>query len=510
MAVSQKDKRQVFGGVVLSYLTIIANSIYGFVIAPYIMFHAGISDFGVYQTIASLSNAIMVIDVGLGATITRFTADYIAKDNIEKIGGLLKISLVFTIVLTFVISVVGIITYNKFPEIYNNSFTPQELDLGQNLLLLFFVNMILVIYDDILSGLIVGTNKLIVANGIKLAKIIIRYIMILALLPIVKSTIIILYINIFLTFLFMIYEIVLCKPFFKHITNGEPISRSLIKEIMTYSVFIVLIGIISQVNSNLDNVIIGALLGSSSVAVYSFGLSLFASYNHLATSISKNMLPTVSKVLSSEPSSKESLIIKVGRTQFLLLGAALFGFFVLGRDFVKVWLGDTFSDVYWITLVLLIPATLELCVNTCLTILRALNKLGFRTSILICTTFVNLIITFWGTKHFGYYAAAIGTATSVTIGSVIIMNIYYIKELKINIIRVYLEIFKGIVPCLILASLPTWILSKCLSASWLSIGIEISCFLVVYVIGLLSWGFQEQEKLKFISYISRVRKSHNS
>ena len=66
----------------------------------------------------------------------------------------------------------------------------------------------------------------------------------------------------------------------------------------------------------------------------------------------------------------------------MLLGAIFTGFFFFGKEFVFLWMGDGFDDVYYLAIILMAPAMLELCINVCLSILRAKNKHGFRTAVL--------------------------------------------------------------------------------------------------------------------------------
>ena len=488
------DKKQVMYGVILSYTLIFANAIYGFIISPYILLHVGMSDFGVYQTIASLSNALIVLDIGIGGAVMKFTAEYKAKGVIEQVGKLLRASFWLSLSIAAIILIVGFFILYKFPDFYGSSFTSEELVLGQRMILLFLINIVLIFLDDLLIGVISGMNRLVVTNGIRLAKVLLRYVLILVLVPIIKSTIVIIEINILLTVAFFIIELFIGRPYLRFVKKKDPIDFSYIKEILKYSSYVIIGGIINQVNSSLDNVIIGAKLGTFYVSIYSFALTLFAAYENLATSISKNLLPTVTNIYYDSPSKLQGFVIKIGRGQFLLLGAALFGFFVLGRKFVECWLGSTFKDVYVIGMILLTPATLELCVNTCITILRAANKLGFRTLILCATAGLNIIITVCGVEQYGYIAAAFGTAISVTLGSLVVMNIYYTRVIGINILKVYKGIFKGLLPCLVIASFITYLIDAKLSVSWVSIIVEVVLFVSLYFITLWFIGMNRDEK----------------
>ena len=71
---------QVKYGALLSYVLIVVNSIYGLVIAPYILSQIGSSEYGVYKTIGALTATVAVLELGIGSMMQR----YIARFNAEK------------------------------------------------------------------------------------------------------------------------------------------------------------------------------------------------------------------------------------------------------------------------------------------------------------------------------------------------------------------------------------------------------------------------------------------
>ena len=78
-------KNEVKWGALLSYLLIIINSLYGFLIVPFILSSLGEAEYGVYKTISSLSSALMILDLGLGGTVMRYIAKFKSDDRKDKI-----------------------------------------------------------------------------------------------------------------------------------------------------------------------------------------------------------------------------------------------------------------------------------------------------------------------------------------------------------------------------------------------------------------------------------------
>ncbi|MBQ3074895.1 MAG: oligosaccharide flippase family protein, partial [Clostridia bacterium] len=286
--------------------------------------------------------------------------------------------------------------------------------------------------------------------------------------------------------------------------------RSLFFESGKYTLLMFLTSIVAQVNNNLDNVIIGALSGAEFVTVYSMGLLIFAMYENLSTSVSGVMLPTVSNLLEQDNAHEKivRLIVQAGRVQFSLLGAAVIGFACLGKEFLRLWLGEGFEDVYIITLILMIPSLFELCVNVCISVLRAKNMLTFRTVTLICTTVLNAIITVVSVSFWSYIGAAIGTAVSFVVGSLIIMNVYYKKKLNLPMLKIYGRIFHKIWICLALSGGVLFFSSRFISGSILAFLLNVLIFLAVYAATMLLFGLERSE-LKHVPILGKIAKNKN-
>ena len=144
----------------------------------------------------------------------------------------------------------------------------------------------------------------------------------------------------------------------------------------------------------------------------------------------------------------------------------------------------------------MVPSLFELCVNVCLAILRAKNKLVFRTCILCISTLLNAAVPILAVKYWSYIGAAVGTALSFIIGSVLVMNLFYYKKLHLPMIRIYREIMRGILPCLIISGAVLFVVSRYIAGGWLALAINIAIFCIVYGILLMLFGLSTEEKSK--------------
>ena len=491
-------KNEVKYGAILSYIFIIINSVYGLFVTPYILGTIGSTEYGVYKTIASLSSSLMVLDLGLGGTVMRYVAKYNALKESDKINSFISMALVECFILICVVFAVCTGVFKNLGNIYRNGLNESEVMLAQNLFMLLSVNMIMHIFENLLNGVLTGFNRFTVANSLKLIRIIFRIILLFVILPIYKSSLVIVSIDVVLTFIMIAIEYMyaILRLHVRVSPNFKNWDMTVFKESFVYTLLLFLTSIASQINSNLDKVVIGAMKGAAAVTVYSMGLLIFGMFENLSCSISSVMLPTVTNVLCEDDGYRkvQKLIIKCGRIQFLFMIAAFSGFAVLGKDFINIWLGNGYDDVHIIALILMGPAMLELCVNVCLSILRAENRLKFRTFILFGTTALNAIITVVGCKYGSYIWAAIGTSASFLIGSIVIMNIYYHKVFGFNMLKIYLKIFDGIWICALISTIAIIISSSFMSKGLITFIINVVIYVAAYAVTLLMFGLKKDEK----------------
>lgn len=481
---------------ILSYVLIGVNSIYGIVIIPFILGVLGPSEYGVYRTISSFTAALVVLDLGIGNTVLRYIAKFNAEKNQKQIENFSAMSIIQALVISIVITSISIVLYQLIDVTFSNKMTAAQVIKAKQLFVIIIITMCCRVFENVIAGIINGCNQFAFTNFVKLSMLIIRIILVVILLTIYTNSLMLVIIDFIITILaiiaelFYVYRILLVriKYYFW--------DKLLFIESFKYTILLFIQSIVMQLNGNFDNIIIGALIGPLAVTIYSLGLTIFNMFEQFSMALSSIMLPTVMNQIHAGASNTEleNTVIKVGRFQFALLGAIVAGFAVIGREFVHLWLGKDYSNVWVIAMILMLPALLPLIQNVCLSIIRAKNKIAFRTMVISIMAVFNLIVTIFGVMYFGYIAAAVGTAIGLTGANLIAMNIYYYKRLNINVFRIFRNIFKGIAPCILISTIPLIVANHYIQGNWLAFSIKVMIFMVVYGILISLFGFNSYEK----------------
>jgi len=484
-------------GAILSYVSIFLSMTYGFFITPYILKILGNGEYGIYKSIAAMTSSIGILEFGIGKTIQRYTAQFLAQERKRDCFNFSAMGIIQALVLSAIVLIVGTVVFFSIDNVYSHTFNAGEILKAQQLYALLIFSLIIQIIENVFHGVATGYNKFIFASSVRISLLLVRIILIFALLPVFKNSVALVLITIMIQLVGFLGYYIFIKTKLKHKFKFYKWDMALFKESFAYTVLLFIQSIIMQLNGNIDNIIIGAYIGTTAVTVYSFAIQIFNMYEQCATSVSGVALPLITnKIYSGATTSElEQTVVKFGRVQWMILGGALFGFLCFGKEFFKIWLGSGFADCWYLCLILMIPVTFPLVVNICLTILKARNLLRFRTISMACAAVFNAVFTIIGTKIWGYWGAAIGTALSTVIGSIISMNIYYWKKLEINVWKLYLKISKRITLCLIITALLVIQLNRFIYGSWISFGIKAGMFVVVYGVLLLLYGLDKNEKI---------------
>lgn len=487
---------QVKIGAVISYILIVLNSVYGVVMTPFIINSLGADEYGVYKTIAALSSSMMIMDFGIGGTVQRYVAKYRADNRENEIPNFMSMSLVISLGLNVLIIIASIVIYFLIGSIYGETFSADQLVLARKLFLLLSLNALMVIVENVLNGLITGYNRFIFGNGLKLGLLVLRIVMLFLLLAHFSSAVTIVLISIAASVITGAAEIFYIQKGLKVRIRYDHWDGTVLTEAGKYTALMFLTSIASQIFSNLDNIIIGAFRGPALVTIYSVGLLFFSMFQSLSAGIAGVMLPTVTSVLGQKDGMTKvvNVIIKAGKAQFILLGAALVGFICIGQDFISVWMGAGYEDVYIITLILLIPSMFELCINVCHSVLRAQNRLGFRTGVVIVSAVFNAIITVILVNMWSYIGAAVATACSYIVCSLLAMNIYYAVVIKLPMLNIYKSILGRVSVCLLVSGACLYVFSRFVNGSWMAIIANIVVFCIIYGISLIVYGLETDEK----------------
>ena len=180
------------------------------------------------------------------------------------------------------------------------------------------------------------------------------------------------------------------------------------------------------------------------------------------------------------------------------------GFVLYGREFINLmWVGPEYDQSFFIACILMLPSTIPLIQNVGLNILQAKNKYKFRVIVLIIFAIINVIISIILAQIYGGIGAAAGTAISTILGQIIFMNIFYYKNIKIDIPLFWKNIFKMSIPILLAIIIAVVLKNVWLINSSIILIIQILIYIIIYAILVWNKSMNLEEKNMIIKILKR-------
>lgn len=495
-------------GAVLSYVYMIFEVLSTLLLTPLIISSLGDAEYGVYKLIASVTGYLLLLDLGMGNSVVRYVAKYRETDDIESSKKFLGVCVVFYSIVAAIVIALGAVLIVFFQDIFAKGLSASEIGLSKKLLVLTVVNAAITLGSSVFYNVIIAYSKFTVSKGTSIIQIIVRIILTIVALKLGFKSVAIVVINLLLTIvtrlfyiLYVLYVIKL-KPRFKNISFG------FIREIVAYSAFILLQMIATQINCHADQVLLGMFVASSAViiAVYGVGTQIVQYFQSIGQALGGILMPGVVKLVEkgATPKQLQDEMVRIGRYSLSILGIIFMGFAVNGKKFLSVWIGDRYTESYFVALILMLAYVFILTESIGTQILWAKNKHQLQSVIKFCIVIVNVALTIVLIKWNPLIGATIGTFISLMLGDVLCMNIVFRKEIGISIKEYYLGLFKGILPSLVLSGISGYLLSLFYSSGLVSMVINIVVMLVVYAATMWIFGFNKAEKKMLKSIVCRL------
>lgn len=438
------ESNQRKSGAILSYVSIIINTVIQLVYTPLLLRMLGQSEYGLYSLVNSVIGYLSILDLGFGNAIIVYTAKYRAKNDKrseEKLHGMFKIIFYIIGVVTILL---GLVLYFNLNLLFGNTMTDVELKKARIMMLILIFNLGVTFAFSIYSSIISAYEKFTFQKIIAIMSAVMKPVIMIPLLFLgmksITMTLVITIINVAVVF----SNYMFCRKKLNLKVKYNGFDKILFKKILSYSIWIFLGVIVDKVNWSVDQFVLGAVSGTIAVSIYSIASTLNQLFLNLSTAISSVFLPKMSALVSKDatPEVLTKEFIKVGRIQYYIMFLACSGLVLFGKQFIILWAGKNFEQSYYVALFLIIPLCVPLIQNLGLSIMQAMNKYKFRSISTTIMAIFNLVISILLARKFGAVGSAMGTCIALIICNIILINIYYYKEIKLDVIKFWKNIIK--------------------------------------------------------------------
>lgn len=492
--------------IIVSYFVLLFNTLSSIILTPILLKYMGVEEYGLYQMVYSVGSYILILDMGIGTVMIRYISELRCKEDKRGESNFAGMIGIITLTVCLIISVGLKIIDVNIESIYSD-LSDTDYSKSHMMLTLMIAQFVMTTLSNYLQGIINAYERFVLSKTINLVQIILSFGMTILFVALGYGAVGIVLAHVVIAMLKILVE---CYYVFRILHFKIRLyywDGTIIKPIIGLMLAIFLQHTVVYINTWSDKTILGIMCEKSDVAVYAIACTLITFFSSMTGILSSLFQPQIVKMVVKNANTTQltDVVIRVGRWQFLLTGSILAGMALFGRDFITLWVGEKMLMAWTIFLIITPFMMIPLIQSVCISILNALDKRLYRSLILFLSSVINIFITIVLIKKIGPLGAPVGTAISYLIGHIIILNIYYQRNIKLQVIRMFREImsktwFSILVSCIACSPLLLWN-----DVSIISFSIKCILFGSCVLILQYFWGFNSEEREIFSSFMSKLQ-----
>ena len=499
-----QSSKQLKIGILISYLAIGINIVTGLVYTPWMIRSIGRENFGLY-TLALSVITLFVFDFGLSAAVTRFIAKYVAEGRQDKANQCYGLVYRLYIGIDIILLAILIGVYFFIPQIYKE-LSPDEIEKFKVVYCITSIYSILSFPFIPLNGILTAYERIV---QLKLCDVAHKLIIVGAMsvcLVYGMGLYSLVAVNAISGVITIALKLICVGKYTNQRIDWEYFNRTEFKELIGYSGWVTVISLAMRCIFSVAPSILGALSGSSSIAILGIAITLEGYTYTFANAMNGVFLPKVSRIMYSGDGNIMPLMVKVARLQIYVIGLIVLGIVCLGHDFIVLWVGESFSESYLCAILLIVPSLFQLPQEIGLQAIHAKNKVKPLARVFIYMAVCSLVISCLLARPLG----ALGIGISVFVAYIlrtIGMDIILVRDLNVNIYQFFLESYgKLAVPLLICLAAGFAINHYLIFTGWFGFIVKGILFCVCYCGIIYIMAINESEKNLILVPIKRLFK----
>ena len=480
-------------GAVISYVAIFLNIAITFFYTPWMIRKIGVSDYGLYSLVYSFIS-YFILDFGLNQAIQRFIAKYRAEGSVDKVEKMIGITTTVYLIIDIIIFAVLFVLYFFISNIFTG-LTPEEIERLKGLYIIAGIFSVLSFMFKPMTGAMMAFEYFVEERILEMIHRVGAVVGVCIALSLGADVFALILINGAFSLGTSIVKFIIFKQKSKLNIQWGYFNKVELKGIFSFSMWTFGNGLTQRMRLSLIPSILGILSNSSEIAIFAMGMSLEGMVYTLSSAVNGLFLPTVSRMVYNKKREEiMSLMVRVGRVQLYIIGLIFSGFLIFGQQFLHLWVGDEFANVYWVLLLLIVSYLVSLTQRIADDLIYVENKIKHITIRLFIFSAIGLGVACLLTKQLGAIGCAIGTCVGLCAYQFSI-NVFYKKNLHLDLALFFRECHLKIMPLMVaVTAVAYFAVDRLMLDSWVKLIGCIAIYAMVFALLCYLILFNKEEK----------------
>ena len=499
---------QISKSVILSFIAqgiaVLVNLVY----TPLMVRILGQNEYGLYQLVQSVVNYLNLMNFGFtGAYISFYAREKVKNDDGKGIARLNGMFMGIFGIITVVCILAGLFLL-KHIDLLGSRLTAADYDTARKLMILLVMNLAVSFPNSVFMVYIAARERFVFKQSMTILNYLLIPLCNLPLLYLGYGSIGVAAVTLGLAVLRLSLNMGYCLGPLKMKFSFGRFDRALFVSLIGFTFFIFLSDVVDQLNTNVDKFLLGRIVGTGAVAVYSVGFELSTYYTFCSWAISEMFVPEANRIAVEEQDDMKltELFTRIGRYNNYILLLIQTGFILAGKPFLRLWVGDGYDRAYWVAVILMLARYIPAVQTMGVSVQNAKDMHRPRSVIYFGIACVNVVASIFLIRLWDVVGTSLGTLAAVLLGNGIFMNIYYHRRIGLNVVVFWKALARWTLLAAGLCGISWFFIRNILLDSWLRFILFLISYSVIYLLLLWTVGLREAEKKEIRKIIAGFRK----
>ncbi len=495
--------RNLLTGTATKYVFLLVNIVIGIFLMPFTMHHLGKAEYGLWMLVASMTAYFQLLDLGYGNGLVRQVTQADARGDHE---GMNRVLSTFVVVYGAIglAALVGIalllaLVIPRFPNL-----SPEQVSRARWVLAILGARVAVGFPMSVFGAVTTARQRFALTGSIaivvSLLQAIATYLVLNAgygMVPLVASTTSIALLS------YVAYALAARHAFPGLRLSPSRFSTSEVREVTAFSAYVFLISIAIQLGYNVDNVVIGAVAGTASVAVYAVAFRIADYQRQLCNQFNGLLFPVVVRFdAAGNAAALRSTLVDGTRIALGLIAGVTVCVVAFARLLVARWMGPGFEGALPPLYALAVAGVILVGAGPLGNVLLARGRHRLVAFSCLAEAFLNLGLSIWLVRRFGIVGAGLGTLVAVTISNLFIQLPAACRTLDLSIVtflrQVIAPAFIGVLPAALVAMLVLEVAAPSTLPHVFFAGALVG---TVYVVAFVTLGLDRRERRRYFGSV---------
>jgi O-antigen/teichoic acid export membrane protein len=431
----------VLTGTAMKYVLLGINLALGIYLLPFTIAHLGKEQYGLWMLAASMTGYFQLLDLGYGNGLVRHIAQADARQDEGEINRTLSTFVVVYLALGAV-AFAGIVALAAFALPRFPNLSPPQITEARWILIILGLRVAIGFPMTVFGSITTARQRFTLNGAIAIVVALATAAVTIGVLRTGHGIVTLVAATTAVNLLAYVAYARAARIVFPAMRIALPLfTPRLVREVTAFSFYLFVIAVAANVAFNLDNVVVGAVLGTGAVAVYSVAYRLAEYQRMLCGQFNGLLFPVVVRFeAGGDQAALRKTLIEGTRISLALVAGVTACLLTFARPLVNRWIGPGFDGAVAPLGALAAAGIVLVALGPLGNVLLAIGRQRLVALSSITEAMANLALSLWLVRRYGLAGVAIGTAVPVVVANVGVLMPAACRALGIGINTFLLQV----------------------------------------------------------------------